>query len=136
MTDDEIKKLAALADEATPGPWLPTIKKEVGPVSIEDDQSLGMVIPCEDAYTHADAVYIAAANPTAIKGLIERLKQAETQRDAAYMAVKNLYRGYVNTLEAGLDRITSLGGECDSVEVMERSDPVLIAARAFVEGKK
>ena len=87
MTDDEIKKLAALADEATPGPWLPTIKKEVGPVSIEDDQSLGMVIPCEDAYTHADAVYIAAANPTAIKGLIERLKQAETQRDEAYRAL-------------------------------------------------
>lgn len=87
MTDDEIKKLAALADEATPGPWLPTIKKEVGPVSIEDDQSLGMVIPCADAYTHADAVYIAAANPTAIKGLIERLKQAETQRDEAYRAL-------------------------------------------------
>ena len=45
-------------------------------------------------------------------------------------ALTALYRGYVNTLQAGRDRIIFLGGECDTVEKMEASDPWLISARA------
>lgn len=45
-------------------------------------------------------------------------------------ALSNLYRAYVNLLEAGRDRIIDLGGQCDPVLVMERSDPALIEARA------
>ena len=46
--------------------------------------------------------------------------------------LKRLYRAYVNTLETGRDRIVMLGGTCDPVDVMERSDPALIAVRAFL----
>ena len=45
-------------------------------------------------------------------------------------ALTALYRGYVNTLQAGRDHIIFLGGECDTVEKMEASDPWLISARA------
>jgi hypothetical protein len=41
-------------------------------------------------------------------------------------------RGYVNTLEAGRDRIASLGGECDPVDVMEHGDPHLRKAREAI----
>ena len=47
-------------------------------------------------------------------------------------ALTALYRGYVNTLEAGRDRIIFLGGKCDTVEKMEASDPWLISARAAI----
>ena len=45
----------------------------------------------------------------------------------------HLYTGYVSTLEAGRDRILSLGGECDPVVVMERNDPYLIQARRAID---
>jgi hypothetical protein len=41
----------------------------------------------------------------------------------------DLYRAYVRLLEAGRDRIMDLGGTCDPVDMMERSDPFLIRAR-------
>ena len=47
-------------------------------------------------------------------------------------ALTALYRGYVNTLEGGRDRIIFLGGKCDTVEKMEASDPWLISARAAI----
>lgn len=47
-------------------------------------------------------------------------------------ALKAIYRGYVSTLESGRDRIVSLGGQCDAVDVMERNDPVLRDARAAI----
>ena len=46
--------------------------------------------------------------------------------------LKFLYRAYVNTLEAGRDRIISLGGECDPVDQMEHCDPALIQIRALI----
>jgi hypothetical protein len=45
-------------------------------------------------------------------------------------ALRALIRAYVNLLENGRDRIRMLGGECDDVPTMERSDPHLRAARA------
>jgi hypothetical protein len=48
----------------TPGPWRVTRKYEVGPVSIEEDQSHGMVIPVADALgdnKRANAILIAEA---------------------------------------------------------------------------
>lgn len=44
-------------------------------------------------------------------------------------ALRDLYKAYMRLLEAGMDRITSLGGDCDPVDVMEAGDPALIAAR-------
>jgi hypothetical protein len=46
--------------------------------------------------------------------------------------MKDLYRAYVNLLEAGRDRIATYGGQCDSVEVMERGDPWLKKARDVI----
>lgn len=40
-------------------------------------------------------------------------------------ALKDLARAYVRLLESGRDRIISLGGDCDPVDVMERGDPYL-----------
>ena len=45
-------------------------------------------------------------------------------------ALESLIKGYVRLLEAGMDRITSLGGDCDPVPVMEQNDPWLRDARA------
>lgn len=55
-----------------------------------------------------------------------------TANKMALDALTVLYRGYVNTLENGRDRIISLGGQCDSLEKMETSDPWLISARAAI----
>lgn len=44
-----------------------------------------------------------------------------------------LTKAYVNLLEVGRDRITSLGGTCDSVEQMETGDPALIAAKTLLQ---
>jgi len=45
---------------------------------------------------------------------------------------KTLYRAYVRLLEAGHDRIKSLGGECDCVQKMEENDPDLQIARGVI----
>jgi hypothetical protein len=45
-------------------------------------------------------------------------------------ALKDLMSAYVRLLESGRDRIVTLGGTCDLVEVMEAGDPDLRAARA------
>ena len=50
--------------EHTPGPWKVDSKYCVGPVSQEDDQSYGMIIPVADVYgpnRKADAELIASA---------------------------------------------------------------------------
>jgi hypothetical protein len=45
-------------------------------------------------------------------------------------AFEALYKGYINVLQMGRDKIIDLGGECDPVDVMERNDPCLRDARA------
>lgn len=50
--------------------------------------------------------------------------------DVLVEALESLIKGYVSLLEAGMDRITSLGGDCDPVPVMEQNDPWLRDARA------
>jgi hypothetical protein len=57
--------------------------------------------------------------------------RVEGLREAQH-AIKKLYRGYVNTLENGRDRIISYGGSCDPVDRMEVGDPNLREARATI----
>lgn len=45
-------------------------------------------------------------------------------------ALESLIKGYVNLLEAGVDQITSLGGDCDPVSIMEQNVQWLRDARA------
>lgn len=52
--------------------------------------------------------------------------------------LRDLYRAYVRLLESGRDRIMSLGGNCDPVDVMERSDIDLRKVRdllALIDGQ-
>ncbi|EPM1620591.1 hypothetical protein L4P92_001751 [Pseudomonas aeruginosa] len=46
--------------------------------------------------------------------------------------LKSLYRAYVRLLEAGHDRILSLGGDCDPVDKMESEDQNLRSAQAVI----
>jgi hypothetical protein len=52
-----------------------------------------------------------------------------TREQRLERALRDLIRHYVIALENGRDRIIELGGECDPVEAMERSDPYLRKAR-------
>jgi hypothetical protein len=56
-----------------------------------------------------------------------------TDYERLQSALKALDRAYVNLIEAARDRIVSLGGTCDPVDVMERADPALRAARSYGE---
>lgn len=52
--------------------------------------------------------------------------------------LRDLYRAYVRLLESGRDRITSLGGGCDPVDVMEQNDIDLRKIRdlpALIDGQ-
>lgn len=69
MTDTN--KLKELAERATPGPW----RTGDGEESLPDCVLSGEFVICEHAGDDVD--FIAAANPQAILGLIERLDKAE-----------------------------------------------------------
>lgn len=51
-------------------------------------------------------------------------------------ALQDLIRAYVNLMEASRDRIIDLGGHCDPVDVMERSDFALRAARTALTAQE
>lgn len=48
-------------------------------------------------------------------------------------ALKDLSHAYVRLLESARDRITSLGSDCDPVDVMERGDPYLRKAKDAIK---
>ena len=48
-------------------------------------------------------------------------------------AMGRIDRAYVRVLELARERITELGGDCDSVEKMERDDPELRQLRAALK---
>lgn len=54
------------------------------------------------------------------------------REEALRKGLKRLILAYVNLLEIGRDRIVSLGGTCDPVDVMERGDPSLNEAKALL----
>jgi hypothetical protein len=86
------------------------------------------------ATARADECSRAAAHAIseASKAMDER-DQALAREAKMRVALQRLYRAYVRLIEAGMDRITSLGGKCDPVDVMEASDPELQAARAALK---
>lgn len=75
-------------------------------------------------------------NPLLDEAAAELEKQEETiatlqSKSAALVdALERMNRAYVNLMENGRDRIVSLGGECDAVDVMERGDIYLRESRA------
>lgn len=80
-----------------------------------------------------DADSDSAAVAEAIRAREEAIAQVsglQLQVAGLVEALESLIKGYVSLLEAGMDRITSLGGDCDPVPVMEQNDPWLRDARA------
>lgn len=59
----------------------------------------------------------------------------QSRLDAVLLAGRELDRAYVRLIESGRDRIRDLGGECDPVDVMERSDIDLRKFRAALGGE-
>ncbi|WP_137171400.1 hypothetical protein [Massilia sp. HP4] len=81
----DLNRLEALARAATPGPWKKDSSYTIGPVSDEDDQSYGFVIPLADVYGDnrtPDAAFIAAANPAAVLALITLARHAQPEGEA------------------------------------------------------
>ena len=108
-------------NEFTPGPW------KAFDVSEMHDEPRFMVGPrefCSIAEVRAGSTEAEETGDVAANARL--IAAAPTQNQA----LKRLYHAYVSLLETGRDRIVSLGGDCDPVDVMERSDPALIEARS------
>lgn len=90
MSDRYAALRAALDAGPTPGPWKANTSNEIGPISKEDDQSFGMVLPvcfAEFENSEANRRYIAAANPDTIRALLadyDRMRDAAHQMHALY----------------------------------------------------
>ena len=59
--------------------------------------------------------------------------RAEAKAAKLRAALKDLSRAYVNLLASSRERIVSLGGQCDPVDMMERGDPYLRQAREAID---
>lgn len=63
---------------------------------------------------------------------LDRIESLTRQHDELLEALEKMNRAYVGLMENGRDRIIALGGDCDPVDVMERSDPHLRESRAVI----
>ena len=66
----------------------------------------------------------------------EIMRDLLKQRDELLAALENMTHAYVCLMENGRDRIISLGGACDPVDVMERNDPYLREIRSTIASVK
>lgn len=109
--DTSTEAVEALLKDVTPGPWEYNARKQVGPISQEDDQSYGMICDavCELDYTYhwrSDARFIAAARELvpallaerdALRAEVERLKaQVDTTWNEAIEAAVKLVNSMAN----------------------------------------
>lgn len=60
----------------------------------------------------------------------------EAVREGLLTALERMNLAYVTLMENGRDRIIQLGGECDSIDVMERDDPYLRESRSVIASVK
>ena len=82
MLIDEIAKLKALAEAATPGPWSSTFGKNTC-VYFRGEIEGGFDLRDCPRPTET-AAFIAAANPTTILALLSHITRVEAERDAAF----------------------------------------------------
>ena len=97
-----------------PGPWNFYSDMHGHPYITNEDGGVVAWIAPDTCYQAFDTSCLIAAAPDLLEGL------------------KALYKAYVNTLEAGRDRIISLGGTCDPVDQMEQGDHALVRARQLI----
>lgn len=83
--------------------------------------------PCEPDDVFGVVQLIARAKMAA-----DQIEALAAQRDELHAALKGLYHLYVVTMENARDRIVSLGGKCDLVEVMEEQSPELTKIRVLM----
>lgn len=86
---------------------------------------------CEAA-DHA-GFYVKIDEATGVLNLIPKASTSAAPGVDLREPMRNLYQAYVRLLESGMDRITSLGGDCDPVDVMEANDIDLRAAREALD---
>ena len=112
--DGDIEKLRAFSERAPAGPWDATGSwiEQVGSY-----RSLASVVPG----TGIEPAFVAGCVNYVRRQLAARAPQTAPAIDLE-QGLRDLYRAYVRLLESGRDRITSLGGDCDPVDVMEQTD--------------
>ena len=79
------EKLRRLAKAATPGPWVAD-----GLEGTLDSLSTGRRVAEVTMWPEVDAVFIAAANPATVLGLLDRLEHMTEARDNARAEVERL----------------------------------------------
>ncbi len=91
MTDIDTAKLRQLASAATPGPWTAAVWIETdgnewratGPGHDDESHDNGSEPGCPDEQAaQRDAAFIAAANPTTVLALLDRIAELERACDA------------------------------------------------------
>lgn len=112
-------------------------------VVVGNGASYAKTVPHENPYggyvLYADVQSLQAERDEALSDceLLRAICERRTaERDRLRSELKNMIRGYVLLLENGRDRIVSLGGSCDPLDVMEQGDHYLHHARRALEGKK
>lgn len=117
----------------TYGPWFPRFNGQFFEVNVSENEfahSIAHVFASAQQQGDASDVADLIASAPGVLAERDRLKAANAELAAA---LRNMTRAYINLLETGRDRIISLGGTCDSVEVMERCDENLSDARFALE---
>lgn len=84
MTDDDIKRLKRLAEQATPGPWRVNMKgHSYHEVARVNDLEIAPPNSVDLSHWTVDAAYIAAASPDvvlALLGEVDKLRAALATR--------------------------------------------------------
>lgn len=136
-------------DRVDSGAWFPEVCRSDIPMPEGWDWRVPVMRPSAEevrAQANMDAGWYARreahAHDMGYAGVAEALEDLESRRNAPAIdlerGLRDLYRAYVRLLESGRDRITSLGGDCDPVDVMERSDIDLRKVRdllALIDGQ-
>lgn len=99
----------------------------------DSESDASRIVACVNACAGIKTTDLEALRGTSILAKAnERFGTVQKQRDDLLEALKKMYRAYVNLLENGRDRISSLGGDCDPVDYMEQVDFNLIECRAAI----
>ncbi len=128
MTEEDITKLRALAEAATPGPWIAEVDafdhEEISAVVADAKTNLLFTSGCDVSMHHSndawstedsrlrdaqwekakasqamrDATYIAACSPDVVRGLLDRLRDAQDEisrlgRQLSVCATEDVDRG-------------------------------------------
>ena len=92
MTDDDIKRLRRLAEQATPGPWRVNMKgHSYHEVARVNDLEIAPPNSVDLSHWTVDAAYIAAASPDVVLALLDEIERLRRDGfDSRHPAAQNL----------------------------------------------